>query len=233
MIRIRRSAERGHANHGWLDTFHTFSFAEYHDPEWMGFRTLRVLNEDRVAPGKGFGTHPHRDMEIVSYVLQGTLVHRDSAGHGGSLGPGEVQYMSAGKGVLHSETNGSDREPLHFVQIWILPEAKGYVPRYDQRSISGMEERGRFQLVASPDGAQRSIPIRQDARVYLSLLVHGEKETFTLPRSRHLWLQVLRGSVDVNGSELLAGDGLAASDAREFALTGLESPVEMLLFDLG
>ncbi len=233
MIRIRRGEERGHFDHGWLDTRHTFSFGDYHDPRAMGFRDLRVINEDRVQPGQGFGTHGHRDMEIVSYVLEGGLTHQDSLGTGSVITPGDVQYMSAGTGVRHSEFNASKTEPVHFMQIWIMPSEEGLPPRYDQKRFEAVEKRGRLRLVASPAGDDGSIAIRQDVRMYASLLEPGQSAAITLAPGRHLWVQVLRGGLDVNGQALSAGDGLAASDesAFRFAASG-SAPSEFLTFDL-
>jgi redox-sensitive bicupin YhaK (pirin superfamily) len=232
MLRIRRSAERGHFDHGWLDTRHTFSFGEYHDRRFMGFRDLRVVNEDRVRPGQGFGTHGHRDMEILSYVLEGGLAHQDSLGNGSVIVPGDLQYMSAGTGVRHSEFNASQTEPVHFLQIWILPNAEGLPPRYDQKRFAPEAARGRLRLLASADGAEGSIAIRQDTRLYESRLDAGQSAPLTLPPDRHLWVQVLRGEVDVNGQALSAGDGLAASHETEFRFTGGAAPAELLAFDL-
>jgi redox-sensitive bicupin YhaK (pirin superfamily) len=233
MIQIRRAAERGHFDHGWLDTRHTFSFADYHDEAFMGFRDLRVLNEDRVAPGQGFGTHAHRDMEIVSYVLEGQLAHKDSMGNGSVIVPGDVQYMSAGSGVRHGEFNASATEPVHFVQIWILPNARGLAPRYAQKRFEAKDKEGRLRLVASGTGADGSIEIRQDVNLYASLLNPGRPVSLKLPPGRHLWVQVLRGSAEVNGQLLSPGDGLAASEetAFQFAAVGNE-PAELLVFDL-
>jgi len=233
MIRIRRGEERGHFDHGWLDTRHTFSFGDYHDPRAMGFRDLRVINEDRVLPGQGFGTHGHRDMEIVSYVLEGGLAHRDSLGSGSVITPGDVQYMSAGTGVRHSEFNASKTEPVHFMQIWIMPSEEGLPPRYDQKRFEAAEKRGRLRLVASPSGDGGSIAIRQDVRMYASLVEPGPSVELALSPGRHLWVQVLRGSLDVNGRTLSAGDGLAASDETAFRFTASgAAPSEFLAFDL-
>jgi quercetin 2,3-dioxygenase len=235
MIRIRRSAERGHFDHGWLDTRHTFSFGDYHDPRFMGFRSLRVLNEDRVRPGQGFGTHGHRDMEIVSYVLEGQLAHEDSMGNGSVIVPGDVQYMSAGTGVRHSEFNGSPTQPVHFVQIWILPEGEGLPPRYDQKRFDEAQKKNRLRLVGSRSGADGSIAIRQDVNLYASALEPGSSVPLELPAGRHLWLQVLRGGVEVGGTKgasLEAGDGLAASDERRFELSAGDQGAELLAFDL-
>ncbi|WP_242336605.1 pirin family protein [Anaeromyxobacter sp. SG66] len=231
MITIRRSEARGHFDHGWLDTRHTFSFADYHDPGHMGFRTLRVINEDRVAPGQGFGTHGHRDMEILSYVLSGRLAHRDSMGTGSTIGPGEVQRMTAGTGVLHSEFNGSDSEPVRFLQIWILPERRGLLPGYEQKQFPEEERRGRLRLVASHDGADGSVTIHQDARVYAALLGAGERAVLPLDAGRHAWVQVARGTLRLGDETLAAGDGAAMSDEREVRLEGVEA-AEVLVFDL-
>jgi len=231
MITIRRSEDRGHFDHGWLDTRHTFSFADYHDPRHMGFRSLRVINEDRVAPGKGFGTHGHRDMEILSYVLSGRLAHRDSTGGGSIIGTGEVQRMTAGAGVLHSEFNGSDSEPVHFLQIWILPERPNLLPGYEQKRFPEEERRGRLKLVASRDGADGSLTIHQDARVHAGLLDAGERAVLALADGRHAWVQVARGSVRLADETLSAGDGAALSSERELRLEGLDA-AELLVFDL-
>jgi quercetin 2,3-dioxygenase len=232
MITVRRSEERGHLDHGWLDTRHTFSFASYHDPEHMGFRALRVINEDRVEPGKGFDTHGHRDMEIVTYVLEGALAHRDSTGGTGVLRPGEVQRMSAGTGVMHSEFNGSRDEPVHLLQIWILPDRAGHPPSYEQRAYPEAERRGRLRLVASPDAAEGSCRIHQDARVYATLLGEGESVRHELPAGRHAWIQVARGELALNGTTLRAGDGAAVSDERELVLEGQGGVSEALVFEL-
>ena len=222
MIQIRRAGERGHFDHGWLDTHHTFSFGDYHDARHMGFRALRVINEDRVRPGQGFGTHGHRDMEIVSYVLEGGLAHKDSMGNGSVIVPGDVQYMSAGTGVRHSEFNASQTEPVHFYQIWILPERRGAAPRVRRRSGSTMRRRpGRLRLVASGSGADGSIA--DPARTSTStrrVLDPGESVTLALAPGRHLWVQVLRGALDVNGNAMSAGDGVAASTATRFPVRG-------------
>jgi quercetin 2,3-dioxygenase len=231
MISIRRSSERGHFDHGWLDTRHTFSFADYHDPKFMGFRALRVINEDRVQPGQGFGTHPHRDMEIVSYVLAGALDHRDSMGTGSTIRPGEVQRMSAGTGVQHSEFNHSQQEPVHFLQIWILPERRGLPPGYEQKRFPAEERRGRLRLVASPDGGDGSITVHQDARLYAALLAPGEEVRQAIGDGRQAWLQVARGEVELNGQRLAAGDGAAVSGEPTLSLRG-RSDAEVLLFDL-
>ena len=232
MITVRTAAERGHANHGWLDSWHTFSFADYHDERHMGFRALRVLNEDTVKPGKGFGTHGHRDMEIVSYVLEGALAHKDNMGTVARIVPGDVQYMSAGTGVMHSEFNGSETEPVHFVQIWILPDKNRHTPRYGQIRVEKADKTGRLRLVASPDGADGSLAIRQDVRLYVSVLSEGTSTSLAIPKDRHLWVQSLRGTVDVNSRALAAGDGLSASDETAFTFKAPKSETEFLVFDL-
>src|SRR5207237_234063 len=212
MIQIRKSDERGHANHGWLDTHFTFSFSDYYDPTHVHFRTLRVMNDDRVAGGGGFPMHPHRDMEIVTYVLEGALEHRDSMGHGAVLRPGELQRITAGTGMFHSEANPSDREAGHLYQIWIVPERRGLQPRWEQHGVDAAEKRGRLRLVASPEGRDGSLSIRADARLYLAELQAGEEVRHEIAAGRHVWLQVLRGSVRAAGESLSAGDALAASE---------------------
>lgn len=231
MIRLRPANQRGHANYGWLDTYHTFSFNDYHDPQHMRFRSLRVLNEDVIAPGQGFGMHPHRDMEIVTYVLAGELEHRDSLGHGEVLRAGELQRMTAGRGITHSEFNPSASEPVHLVQIWIMPEQKGLEPSYEQRRFPAMQRRNRLQLVASPDAADGVLHIRQDARLWLGDLEQGQPLAHSLSPDRHAWLQMLRGTIAVNGHELAAGDGAAVSDEAALEIT-CRSDAEFLLFDL-
>jgi quercetin 2,3-dioxygenase len=229
---IRRTAnERGHADHGWLDTHHTFSFADYYDPKHMGFRVLRVINEDRVAPGQGFGTHGHRDMEIVTYVLEGALAHKDSLGNGSVLRPGEFQRMTAGTGIRHSEFNPSETEPVHLYQIWILPERPGLTPSYEQRSFPDAERLGRLRLVASPDGRDGSLTIRQDAKVFLSSLGENQQVTHEFEPERHAWLQILRGAVELNGLDLTAGDGVAVSGEKVLRIHATK-PSEVMLFDL-
>ncbi len=230
MITIRKSNERGHFDYGWLNTFHTFSFSEYFDPKNMGFRALRVINEDRVAPGIGFGTHGHRDMEIVTYVLEGELAHRDSMGNGGVIRPGEVQRMSAGTGVRHSETNASDSKPVHFLQIWILPERNGITPSYEQKTFDAAERRGTLRLIASPDAHDGALTLHQDAEIYTALLDDGQRVTHAFKPGRHGWLQVARGEAEVNGQKLSAGDGAAISDERSVTISG--PGAEILLFDL-
>ncbi len=232
MISILRADERGHFDHGWLDTRHTFSFGDYHDERRMGFRSLRVINEDRVRPGEGFGTHGHRDMEIVTYVLEGALAHRDSLGNGSVIVPGDVQYMSAGTGVRHSEFNASKDDPVHFYQVWILPDAEGVPPRYAQKRFDGEAKAGRFRLVASPSGENGSLSIRQDVRIYASIARPGEPLTLALAPQRHLWVQALAGRLDVNGQGLSAGDGLAATAEESFRFSAEDQGAEFLAFDL-
>ena len=231
---IRRATDRGYADHGWLRSFHTFSFADYYAPAHMGFRSLRVINEDRVEGGKGFGTHPHRDMEIISYVLSGALQHKDSMGTGSIIRPGDVQRMSAGTGVTHSEFNASPSELVHFLQIWILPDARGNPPSYEQKHFSEAERQGRLKLVASKDGREGSLLIHQDAMLYAGLLAPGEQATHELAKGRYAWLHVARGKVEVAGQELSAGDA-GAFDERdqsgEITVVGRD-PSEVLLFDL-
>jgi redox-sensitive bicupin YhaK (pirin superfamily) len=231
MVTIRRSAERGHFNHGWLDTYHTFSFGRYVDRRQMGFRSLRVINEDRVAGGAGFGEHPHEDMEILTYVLSGRLTHRDSLGNEGSIGPGDVQRMSAGRGILHSEFNGSKSDPVHLLQIWILPEREGLEPSYEQKHFSSESRRGRFVLLASPDGAEGSVRIHQDARLSSGLLRAGEGAGIEVRAGRHAWVQVARGAITVNGVALSAGDGASISGEPELKVEAAQD-AEVLVFDL-
>ena len=231
MITFRRAADRGHFDHGWLNTYHTFSFADYHDPAHKGFRSLRVLNDDRVAPGQGFGEHRHRDMEIVSYVLEGALAHRDSMGNSGVIRPGDVQRMSAGTGVQHSEFNGSRTEPVHFLQIWILPEARGTAPGYEQKTFPPETRRGKLRLIGSRDGREGSVTIRQDVDAYASVLEDGQNLRHVLAPSRHAWLQVAEGELELNGNRLNEGDGAAVSGEEELAIAG--KGAELLLFDLG
>ncbi len=231
MITIRKSEERGHFDHGWLDTYHTFSFAGYHDPSHMGFSKLRVINQDRVQPGKGFGTHGHGDMEIISLVLEGVLEHKDSMGNGSRIRPGEVQFMSAGSGVTHSEFNGSDREVVHFLQMWILPARTGTPPRYDQKSFPEEERRGRLRLMVSRDGREGSIIIGQDASLYGGLLPPGRKIEHAVAPRRSAWLHVATGRLRLNDSSLGPGDGAAIRNEERIALTGVED-AELVLFDL-
>jgi len=231
MITIRRSGDRGFRNYGWLKTFHTFSFNDYHDPAFMGFRSLRVINEDRVAPGEGFGTHPHRDMEIVTYVLSGALAHRDSMGNGSAIRPGEVQRMSAGTGVTHSEFNHDANEEVHFLQIWLLPERKGLAPSYEQKAFPDTQKEGTLRLVASRDGRNGSVTIHQDASLYATRLGKGESVAVALAGSRHAWIQVVRGAVTLSGRPLSAGDGAVVSEESSFTLEGTDA-AEVLVFDL-
>lgn len=231
MLDIRKANERGHANHGWLDTFHTFSFASYRDPRHMGFRSLRVMNEDFVAPGQGFGTHPHHDMEIVTYVLEGALEHKDSMGNGEVLRPGEFQRMSAGTGITHSEFNPSDTEPVHLYQIWLFPDRKGIEPSYEQKLFAEEERRNRLRLVASQDAADGSLKIHQDARIYLSSLDEGQHVSHAVPSGRFAWLQVLRGGVSVNGQDLGTSDGAAVAGDNDLQIVATQ-PAEVMLFDL-
>jgi redox-sensitive bicupin YhaK (pirin superfamily) len=231
MIVVRKSADRGRANHGWLDSRHTFSFADYYDPKHMGFRALRVINEDRVQPGQGFGTHAHRDMEIISYVLQGQLAHRDSMGTGSVIRPGDVQRMSAGTGVRHSEMNPSPTEGVHFFQIWILPERAGLEPSYQQKTFDDGDKRGRFRLVAARDGRDGAITVHQDVDLYAALFDAGDRASFPVRAGRHAWIQVARGEIAVNGHVLDAGDGAAISDETLLTVT-TSAPAEVLLFDL-
>ena len=231
MITIRKAEDRGHADHGWLNTYHTFSFADYHDPEQMGFRGLRVINEDRVRPGEGFGTHPHRDMEIISYVLEGGLQHRDSMGNGSVIKPGDVQRMSAGSGVTHSEFNASKDELVHFLQIWLLPAERGIKPSYEQKTFTPKETAGRLRLVASPDGRDGSVTIHTDAAVYTGLFDKGVTGELAVAKGRYSWVQIARGKARINGHELKAGDGVALSGEDLVRIEGVEAS-EVLVFDL-
>lgn len=231
MITTRPASERGGGNHGWLDTRHTFSFNDYYDPEHSGFRVLRVINEDRVQPGQGFGTHGHRDVEIISYVLKGSLEHKDSLGHGSVLRPGEFQRMTAGTGVRHSEFNPSATEVAHFYQIWLLPDQPGHVPSYEQKYFPEAERDGKLRLVASPTGRDGSLTIHQDAEVFLASLKKGEEVTHAVSSGRYAWLQVLRGAVQLNGQAFSVGDGAAVNDEATLVVTATE-PAEVMLFDL-
>jgi len=230
MITVRRSAERGHFDHGWLNTYHTFSFADYYDPNQMGFRSLRVINEDRVRGGSGFGTHGHRDMEIISYVLDGALEHRDNMGTGSIIRPGEVQRMSAGTGVMHSERNPSPDQPVHFYQIWIVPDRPGIKPSYEQKRFPDDERSGKLRLVASRDGRDGSLSLNQDVALYTGLLRDGAPVEYALQPDRHAWLQVARGEVRLGDETLKEGDGAAISDERLVRMSGKDA--EVLLFDL-
>ena len=231
MISLRKNTDRGHADHGWLNSWHTFSFAGYHDPEHMGFGDLRVINDDTVAPGQGFGTHGHRDMEIISYVLDGALEHKDSMGNGSVIRPGDVQRMSAGRGVRHSEFNGSPTEPVHFLQIWIEPNVTGIAPGYEEKHFTAGEKRGRLRLVASPDGGDGSVTIHQDTRVYAALLDGAETATHTLAPGRRAYVHVALGEVSVNGQVLGAGDGARISGESQIAFNNGKQ-AEVLFFDL-
>lgn len=231
MIHIRKSDARGHANRGWLDSRFTFSFADYYDPAHIHFRTLRVMNDDRVAGGAGFPTHPHRDMEIVTYVLEGALEHRDSMGNGSVIRAGDVQYMSAGTGVSHSEFNASETEAVHLYQIWMFPDHKGHKPAYDQKHFLEADKRGKLRLVVSPDGREGSVKIRQDNELYATLLAPGETVKHELKAQRHAYVQVARGSVTLNGQALETGDGAAISDEHSIELAGVKD-AEVLVFDL-
>ena len=231
MINVLKSDQRGHADHGWLNTRFTFSFADYFDPNHVQFRSLRVMNDDRVAGGGGFPTHPHKDMEIVTYVLEGALEHRDSMGNGSVIKPGDVQYMSAGTGVAHSEFNASEKEPVHLYQIWMFPDKKGYKPTYDQKHFSDDEKRGKLRLLVSPDGRDGSVKIRQDNELYATVLGANEAVQHSLKPERHAYVQVMRGSVTLNGTPLEAGDGAAISAEKKLELSGVND-AEVLLFDL-
>ncbi|MDB5034939.1 MAG: redox-sensitive bicupin YhaK, pirin superfamily [Chlorobi bacterium] len=231
MIRIRTSGERGHADHGWLNTYHTFSFADYYDPSNTSFRSLRVINEDWIAGGRGFGTHPHRDMEIITYMLEGALEHGDSMGNGGVIVPGEVQRMSAGTGIAHSERNASPDETAHLLQIWIMPEQLAIEPTYEQKEFPAAEKRGTLRLIASSDGRDGAVTINQDVDLYATLLEPGESVEHMVKTGRHAWVQVARGAIDLNGHQLRHGDGAAITNEDRLTLAATES-AEVLLFDL-
>ena len=231
MITIRPAAERGRTDWGWLDSRHTFSFGEYYDPRHMGFRSLRVINDDRVKPGAGFATHGHKDMEILSYVLEGGLEHKDSTGGGGVIRPGEIQFMRAGTGVTHSEFNASKTEPVHFLQIWILPDTRGLAPRYDQKVFDADAARRGFVLLASKDGREGSIQVHQDVALWMTRLAEGDERAHALPPGRKAWVHVARGSVTLDGHSLDEGDGLAVSEEAGVRLVG-RGDAEILLFDL-
>jgi len=231
MFQVRRASERGHVRHGWLESYHTFSFADYYDPRQMGFRALRVMNEDFVQPGQGFGMHGHQDMEIVTCVLAGRLAHQDSLNHGGELKPGELQHMSAGTGIRHSEFNPDPAETVHLYQIWLLPERAGLKPRYDQRAFDPAARQNLWQVVASPDGREGSLAIQTDAEIHLANLAEGEELSFKFTVDRHGWLQVLRGEVQMGTELLTAGDGVAISAETQLTLTGKDA-AELMLFDL-
>lgn len=232
MITVRPARDRGAANFGWLDSRHSFSFGNYYDPRHMGFASLRVINEDKVIPGAGFGTHGHRDMEIITYVLDGALEHKDSIGTGSVIRPGDVQRMSAGTGMRHSEFNASDKDPVHFLQIWIMPEVEGIDPGYEQISIAPETKQGQLRLVGSRDGRDRSVIIHQDVSLYATTLSDGDAVEHALTSGRMAWVQVVRGAIDLNGQALAAGDGAAISDLNTLILTGAANQAEVLLFDM-
>ncbi len=231
MITLRKAGERGHQDHGWLDTHHTFSFADYYDPRHMGFGPLRVINDDRIAGGGGFPPHPHRDMEIVTYVVDGALQHEDSMGNGSVIQAGDVQRMSAGRGVVHSEFNASESEPVHLLQIWIVPEHRGLSPSYEQKFFGADEKRGKLRLIASPDGESGSVRIQKDARMFASVLDGGAEVAHTIAKGRKGWLHVVKGSVELNGQLLEGGDGAAIDGEERLALTSMRAG-EILLFDM-
>ncbi len=231
MITIRKAEERGHANHGWLNSHHTFSFANYYDPSHMGFRALRVINEDRVSPGAGFGTHGHSDMEIISYVLEGGLEHKDSLGTGSVIKPGDVQRMSAGTGIRHSEFNHSKTESVHFLQIWLLPETKDLPPSYEQRNFGLAENPGKLQLVAAKDGREGAVTVHQDVDLYAAVLEPNQRVSYSLQPQRHAWVQVARGGITLNGLSLEKGDGAAISNETDVVIEAT-TDAEFLLFDL-
>jgi quercetin 2,3-dioxygenase len=234
MIQLRRANERGHVDHGWLNSHHTFSFADYYDPRHMGFRSLRVINDDRVQPGRGFGKHPHRDMEIISYVLEGSLEHKDSLGTGSVIRPGDVQRMSAGTGITHSEFNPSSTQPVHFLQIWLIPKEAGLAPSYEQRHFSEASRNGVLKVVASPDGRDGSVTVHADALLLAGLFRERHSATYALPPGRHAWLHVARGKVSVNGYTLNGGDSMSLIEEGNVTVQGLDvAPGEVLLFDLG
>jgi hypothetical protein len=233
MIKIRHGHERGKANFGWLDTRYTFSFSNYFDPEYVGFKTLRVINEDKVNPGGGFPTHGHQDMEIITYILQGALEHKDSIGNGSVIQPGEVQRMSAGTGILHSEFNPSKEESVHLLQIWIIPKEKDINPSYEQKTFTEGEKRGQLRLIGSQDGRENSVIIHQDVNLYATLLKHGETVTHKIFPERGIWVQIIKGEINLNGQVLSAGDGAAITDETSLILTGNADNSELLLFDLG
>ena len=231
MITLRTAEQRGHANHGWLDSFHTFSFANYYDPRHMGYRSLRVINDDRIEAGRGFGTHPHRDMEIITYVLDGAVKHADSMGTGSVIRPGDVQRMSAGTGVAHSEHNASSTDPLHLLQIWLEPSERGIAPSYEQKTFSAASKQGKLPVVASPDGRDGSVTIHADAVLHAGLFEEGERAELSLAKDRHAWVHVARGKVRVNGRSLGAGDAAAISDESAVVIEGVDH-AEVLVFDL-
>ncbi|MEW6497567.1 MAG: pirin family protein [Cyanobacteriota bacterium] len=231
MLTIRKAEDRGHANHGWLDTYHTFSFANYYDPKHMSFRSLRVINEDWVSPDAGFGTHGHRDMEIITYVLEGALEHKDSIGNGSVIEPGDVQRMSAGTGIRHSEFNHSQTETVHLLQIWLLPDTQGLQPSYEQRNFSPAKTPGKLQLVAARDGREGAVTVHQDVELYAGVLKEGDRTSHTLKPQRHAWVQVARGAITLNGVPLNTSDGAAISEETEVTIAATQD-AEILLFDL-
>jgi len=231
VIKLRPAHERGHIDNGWLDTYHTFSFNSYYDPAWTSYRTLRVINDDRVQPGEGFGMHPHRDMEIITYILGGALEHKDSMGSGSVIRPGDVQRMSAGTGIMHSEFNPSDEEPVHLLQIWMFPNREGLTPEYEQKRFERADRLNRLRLIASPDGAEGSVTIHQDARIYATVLESSRSVTLSADNGRHFWLHVARGKADLNGLKLSSGDGVAISDEKQICLAAAAES-EILIFDL-
>jgi redox-sensitive bicupin YhaK (pirin superfamily) len=231
MLTIRRSGERGHFNHGWLNTYHTFSFDQYYDPRYMGFRSLRVINEDFVAPGRGFPMHGHRDMEIITYILEGALKHEDSMGNGSVIRPGDVQRMTAGTGVRHSEKNASDGDRVHLLQIWILPNAENLTPGYEQKAFSEEERRGQMRLIASGDARDDSVHLNQDVSLFASILDEGQEVEREMDSTRYGWIQVARGSITVNGEKAEQGDGVAVVGESNLKIKALEG-TEILLFDL-
>jgi redox-sensitive bicupin YhaK (pirin superfamily) len=231
MINVRKSQQRGHARHGWLESYHTFSFANYYDPKHTGFRDLLVINEDRVQPGQGFGKHSHQDMEIISYVMEGELEHRDSMGTGSVIRPGDVQRMSAGRGVQHSEFNHSKEKLVHFFQIWIAPSKEGIKPSYEEKKFSSDDKKNRLRLIVSPTGEEGSLTIHQDAKLFASVLDEGKAVDYRLGPGRHGWVQVLRGGLELNGEPLSEGDGAAISEIKELNLVAKQAS-EVLVFDL-
>ena len=231
MIEVRRSDDRGHADHGWLNSYHSFSFAEYFDPQHVHFGPLRVINEDRVVPGAGFGTHGHRDMEIISYVLEGELAHKDSLGNGSTIRPGDVQRMSAGSGIRHSEFNPSTKDGLHFLQIWIVPSVTGIAPSYEEKRFTAGDKRGRLRLIASPDAAEGSVLLHQDVRVYAGLFDGAERATLDVASDRIAYVHVARGSIEANGTALATGDAIKLSDVRKIEVSK-GAGAEVLVFDL-
>ncbi|MEX2218188.1 MAG: pirin family protein [Phycisphaerales bacterium] len=231
MIQVRKSADRGHFDHGWLDTYHTFSFARYYDPAHMGFRSLRVINQDVVAPGRGFGEHPHDNMEIITYILSGQLAHKDSAGHTATIGPGEVQKMTAGRGIAHSEFNPSHKDPVHLLQIWIEPAREGLDPSFEQKRLDPAMLRNRLEPIVQPEGGESAVSIAQDARVYAGVIEPGRSVEHALAPGRHAWVQIIRGEADLNGQRLGPGDGAAVSGEPSLTLSP-SSETEVLLFDL-